>query len=116
MAALAVALLPVLLLGALQSAIAFRGESARLTTTLSQAAESGASVARARLEAADVLLETLARDLGEALGAGGASRATKTSSASTGGAGSPARPGTCPSTRPGRSASGSKGSPRAAGW
>ena len=44
-------------LGALQSAIAFRGEAAKLTTNLSLAAERSASVARARLEAADVLLE-----------------------------------------------------------
>jgi two-component sensor histidine kinase len=59
MAALTVALLPVLLLGALQSAIAFRGESAKLTSTLALAAERSASIARARLEAADILLETL---------------------------------------------------------
>jgi len=60
MAALAAALLPVLLLGALQSAIAFRRENATLRSNLALAAERSASTARARLEAADILLETLA--------------------------------------------------------
>jgi two-component sensor histidine kinase len=60
MTALTVALLPVLLLGALQSAIAFRRESAALRSNLALAAERSASTARARLEAADILLETLA--------------------------------------------------------
>jgi two-component sensor histidine kinase len=60
MSALALALLPVLLLGALQSAIAFYREGELLRINLGAAAERSASTARARLEAADVLLGTLA--------------------------------------------------------
>ena len=59
-AALAAALLPVLILGALQSAIAFGRERATLRANLGYAAERSAATARARMEAADVLLETLA--------------------------------------------------------
>jgi len=60
MSALAIALLPVLLLGALQSAIAFWREGEMVRASLGAAAERSASTARARLEAADVLLGTLA--------------------------------------------------------
>src|ERR1044072_5763888 len=59
-AALAAALLPVLLLGALQSAIAFRREAAFVSENLGAAAERSVSTARAQMEAADILLETLA--------------------------------------------------------
>lgn len=61
-AAVAVALLPVLLLGALQSAIAFWREGESVRANLGAAAERSAATARARLEAADVLLSTLAPD------------------------------------------------------
>jgi two-component sensor histidine kinase len=59
-AALAVALVPVLLLGALQSAIGFGREAQALRQNLGYAAERSAAVARARMESADVLLQTLA--------------------------------------------------------
>lgn len=59
-AALAVALLPVLLLGILQSAIAFHREDVSLKENLAAAAQRSAAVARARLESADILLQTLA--------------------------------------------------------
>jgi two-component sensor histidine kinase len=59
-AALAAALLPVLLLGVLQSAIAFSRERANLRHSLGFAAERSAATARARMEAADILLRTLA--------------------------------------------------------
>jgi two-component sensor histidine kinase len=59
-AALAAALLPVLLLGVLQSAISFTRERAELRHNLGFAAERSAATARARMEAADILLETLA--------------------------------------------------------
>jgi two-component sensor histidine kinase len=59
-AALAVALLPVLLLGVLQSAIAFHRENASLKVNLGAAAQRSAAAARARLEGADILLQTLA--------------------------------------------------------
>ena len=59
-AALAVALLPVLLLGILQSAIAFHREDTLLKDNLAAAAQRSASAARARLESADILLQTLA--------------------------------------------------------
>ena len=59
-AALAVALLPVLLLGILQSAIAFNREDASLKDNLAAAAQRSAAAARARLESADILLQTLA--------------------------------------------------------
>lgn len=59
-AALAAALLPVLLLGGLQSAIAFRREAAEVRQDLSAAAERSAATARARIEAANIFLATLA--------------------------------------------------------
>ncbi len=59
-AALAVALLPVLLLGVLQSAIAFNRENLSLKENLGTAAQRSAAAARARLESADILLQTLA--------------------------------------------------------
>jgi two-component sensor histidine kinase len=59
-AALALALLPVLLLGVLQSTIAFRREDVTLKENLAAAAQRSAASARARLESADILLQTLA--------------------------------------------------------
>ena len=59
-AALAAALLPVLVLGALQSAIGFQREGRALRQNLGFAAERSAATARARMEGASVLLETLA--------------------------------------------------------
>ncbi|MBI1198795.1 MAG: sensor histidine kinase [Phenylobacterium sp.] len=59
-AALAAALLPVLILGALQSAIGFQREGRELRQNLGFAAERSAATARARMESADVLLQTLA--------------------------------------------------------
>jgi two-component sensor histidine kinase len=59
-AALALALLPVLLLGVLQSAIAFSRENLSLKANLGAAAQRSAASARARLESADILLQTLA--------------------------------------------------------
>ena len=59
-AALAAALLPVLLLGVLQSGIAFSRERAQLRHNLGFAAERSAATARARMEGADILLQTLA--------------------------------------------------------
>lgn len=59
-AALAVALLPVLILGALQSAIGFQREGRTLRENLGFAAERSAATARARMEGAEVLLQTLA--------------------------------------------------------
>ncbi|MBL8771622.1 MAG: sensor histidine kinase [Phenylobacterium sp.] len=59
-AALAAALLPVLILGALQSAIGFQREGRTLRENLGFAAERSAATARARLESAEVLLQTLA--------------------------------------------------------
>jgi two-component sensor histidine kinase len=59
-AALAVALVPVLLLGVLQSAIGFGREAQALRQNLGYAAERSAAVARARMESGDVLLQTLA--------------------------------------------------------
>lgn len=59
-AALAAALLPVMILGVLQSAIAFRREAVQLREELAAASERSAATARARMEAADILLETLA--------------------------------------------------------
>ena len=58
-AALAAALLPVLILGALQSAIGFQREGRELRQNLGFAAERSAATARARMEGADVLLQTL---------------------------------------------------------
>jgi len=59
-AALAAALLPVLLLGVLQSGIAFNREKVDLRRNLGFAAERSAATARSRMEAADILLQTLA--------------------------------------------------------
>ncbi|HEX7740958.1 MAG TPA: hypothetical protein VF442_00765, partial [Sphingobium sp.] len=59
-AALAAALLPVLMLGGLQSAIGFQREGMTLRQNLGFAAERSAATARARMESADVLLQTLA--------------------------------------------------------
>ena len=59
-AALAAALLPVLILGGLQSAVAFQREGVALRENLGVAAERSAATARARMESANVLLETLA--------------------------------------------------------
>jgi two-component sensor histidine kinase len=58
--ALAFALLPVLLLGVLQSAIAFQRQDLSLKENLGAAAQRSAAAARARLESADILLQTLA--------------------------------------------------------
>jgi two-component sensor histidine kinase len=59
-AALAIALLPVLLLGSLQAAIAFHREDVSLKVNLAASAQRSAASARARLESADILLQTLA--------------------------------------------------------
>ena len=59
-AALAAALLPVLLLGIAQSAIAFNREGATLRQNLVFAAERSAATARTRMEGAEILLQTLA--------------------------------------------------------
>lgn len=61
-AALALALLPVLILGAVQAAIAFHREGVALRQDLEFAAARSAASARARMEAADILLQTLAPD------------------------------------------------------
>ncbi|MFC3078623.1 sensor histidine kinase [Phenylobacterium terrae] len=58
--ALAVALLPVLILGGVQSALAFNREDQNLRESLAFAAERSAATARARMESADILLRTLA--------------------------------------------------------
>ena len=57
--AMAAALLPVLLLGAGQSVLAFQREAADRQAVLQSAAQRSAATARARMEAAGVLLETL---------------------------------------------------------
>ena len=59
-AALAAALLPVLILGIVQSAIAFNRERVTLRNNLGFAAERSAATARTRMEGADILLQTLA--------------------------------------------------------
>src|SRR6185437_3745383 len=59
-AAVAVALLPVLALGAIQASIAFRKDTDQERANLALAAARSASTARAQLAAAGVLLETLA--------------------------------------------------------
>jgi two-component sensor histidine kinase len=59
-AALAAALLPVFVLGILQSAIAFHREGEILRENLGLSAQRSAAAARARLEGADILLQTLA--------------------------------------------------------
>ena len=58
-AALAIALMPVLMMGAVQSVVAFHREADERRTSLIAAAERSASGARARMQAAEVLLETL---------------------------------------------------------
>ncbi|WP_164468240.1 sensor histidine kinase PhyK [Caulobacter vibrioides] len=57
--ALCVALLPVLILGGLQSIFAFRAEADARRQSLELAAGHSATIARARIEAAGVLLQTL---------------------------------------------------------
>src|SRR5471030_3109061 len=59
-AALAAALLPVLILGIIQSAIAFNRERVTLRQNLGFAAERSAATARSRMEGAGILLQTLA--------------------------------------------------------
>jgi two-component sensor histidine kinase len=59
-AAMAAALLPVLALGAIQSGLAFNHEAQRVRDTLGSAAQRSAADARARMESAHILLETLA--------------------------------------------------------
>ncbi|HEX3887704.1 MAG TPA: sensor histidine kinase [Phenylobacterium sp.] len=59
-AALAAALLPVLILGVAQSAIAFNRERVALRQNLGFAAERSAATARSRMEGAGILLQTLA--------------------------------------------------------
>jgi two-component sensor histidine kinase len=58
-AALAVALAPILLLGAAQSVVAMRHDADERRLILTAAAERGAAVARARMQSAEVILETL---------------------------------------------------------
>jgi two-component sensor histidine kinase len=58
--ALAIALLPVLLLSAVQAGIAFQRQADVERTELTAAAERSGATARARIESAQVLLETLA--------------------------------------------------------
>jgi two-component sensor histidine kinase len=58
-AALAVALLPVLILGASQSALAYQKYAQEQRASLTATAQRSASTARARMQAARVLLETL---------------------------------------------------------
>ncbi|NQE62485.1 putative sensor histidine kinase [Caulobacter sp. RHG1] len=57
--ALSVALLPVLILGVMQSIFAFRAEADSRRQSLELAAGRSAAIARARIEAAGVLLQTL---------------------------------------------------------
>ncbi|MFI4975692.1 MAG: sensor histidine kinase [Caulobacterales bacterium] len=59
-AALAMALLPVLILSAAQSALNFQRETRDQRTSLVAAAERSAATARARIEGGEVLLQTLA--------------------------------------------------------
>ena len=59
-ATLALALIPVLVLGAIQSGLSFRREAADQREALQGAAVRSAANARARMEAASILLETLA--------------------------------------------------------
>ncbi|MBV9508693.1 MAG: sensor histidine kinase [Caulobacteraceae bacterium] len=58
-AALALALLPVLLLGAAQAGLTFQKDADERRATLALAAERSAATARARMESAQVLLQTL---------------------------------------------------------
>jgi two-component sensor histidine kinase len=60
MLALLLGLAPVLIVGALQSYIASRREALQSQSQLASAAERSAATARARIEAAEVLLQTLA--------------------------------------------------------
>jgi two-component sensor histidine kinase len=57
--ALAIALMPVLLLGAAQSVVSFRHEADQRRTSLRAAAERSGAVARSRVQSAEVLLQTL---------------------------------------------------------
>jgi two-component sensor histidine kinase len=57
--ALAIALMPVLLLGAAQSVVSFHREAEERRISLIAAAERSAAVARVRVQSAEVLLETL---------------------------------------------------------
>jgi two-component sensor histidine kinase len=57
--ALFIALLPILVLGVLQSVFAFKAEADSRRQSLELAAGRGAAIARARIEAAGVLLQTL---------------------------------------------------------
>jgi two-component sensor histidine kinase len=59
-AALAAALLPVLVLGGVQTAMMFHREDVALRDNLGRAAQRSAAGARARMESAQILLETLA--------------------------------------------------------
>ncbi len=59
-AALAAALLPVLIVGVIQSGIAFNRERVSLRENLGFAAERSAATARSRMEGAGILLQTLA--------------------------------------------------------
>src|SRR5205807_532802 len=59
-AALAAALLPVLVLGVVQSTVAFNRERLALRQNLGFAAERSAATARSRMEGAGILLQTLA--------------------------------------------------------
>jgi two-component sensor histidine kinase len=59
-AALALALLPVLLLGVLQATIAYHREGLALRENLARASQNSAAAARARMEGAEILLQTLA--------------------------------------------------------
>jgi len=59
-AALAAALLPVLILGVIQSVVAFNRERVSLRQNLGFAAERSAATARSRMEGAGILLQTLA--------------------------------------------------------
>ena len=58
-AALAIALLPVLMLGATQAGLTFGKDADERRATLALAAERSAATARARMEGASVLLQTL---------------------------------------------------------
>ena len=58
--ALAVALLPVLFLSGLQAALAFQHQEQADRLSLTAAAQRSAATARARIESAEVLLQTLA--------------------------------------------------------
>ncbi|HEX3917865.1 MAG TPA: sensor histidine kinase [Caulobacteraceae bacterium] len=62
-AALALALAPVLVLGMLEAGLAFQREAQIERTNLTAAAERSAGLARARIESAQVLLQTLAPGL-----------------------------------------------------